>query len=87
MPLENTLACDLIVFDEVGPMELQSPKFIQAVEKAVASEKPILVVVKLGYNHPLAQNIRRNFRLITVTKENGDSLPAKIAEEICKAGR
>ena len=83
--LENALTSELIIVDEVGPMELQSDKFIQAVEKVIASEKPILAVVKLGYNHPLAQNIRRIFKLITVTKENRDSLPAEIAEELCMA--
>jgi len=31
--LENVLRCDLIIVDEVGPIELQSNKFIQAVEK------------------------------------------------------
>jgi nucleoside-triphosphatase len=81
--LENALTCDLIVVDEVGPMELQSDKFIQAVEKVIASEMPILAVVKLGYSHPLAQTIRRTFKIITVTKENRDSFPAEIAEELC----
>ena len=81
--LEIALACDLIVVDEVGPMELQSPKFIHDVEKVVASEKPVLAVVKLGYDHPLAQNIRRTFKIITVTRENRDSLPAEIAEDLC----
>jgi nucleoside-triphosphatase len=83
--LENALACDLIIIDEVGPMELQSLNFTQAVEKVVTSEKPILAVVKLGYNHPLAQNIRRTFKIITVTRENRDSLPAEIAEDLCMA--
>ncbi|MCJ7445123.1 MAG: NTPase [Methanotrichaceae archaeon] len=81
--LENALNCDLIVVDEVGPMELQSNKFIQAVENVIASEKSILVVVKLGYNHPLALNIRRIFKIITVTRENRESLPSEIAKELC----
>ena len=80
--LETALTCDLIVVDEVGPMELKSDKFTQAVEKVIASEKPILAVVKQGYNHPLAQAIRRTFKIITVTRENRDSLPAEIAEEL-----
>jgi nucleoside-triphosphatase len=78
--LENALACDLIVVDEVGPMELQSDKFTKAVEKVITSEKPILSVVKRGYAHPLAQRILRTFKLITVTRENRDSLPAEIAK-------
>jgi nucleoside-triphosphatase len=80
--LESALTCDLIVVDEVGPMELQSDKFAQAVEKIIVSDKPILAVVKLGYNHPLAQTIRRTFKLITVTRENRDLLPAKIVEDL-----
>ncbi len=32
---ETALARDLIVVDEVGPMELQSNKFVQAVEKVI----------------------------------------------------
>jgi nucleoside-triphosphatase len=81
--LETALAFDLIVIDEVGPMELQSDKFIQAVGKVIALEKTILCVVKLGYTHPLAQSIRKTFKLITVTRENRDSLPAEIAKELC----
>jgi nucleoside-triphosphatase len=81
--LKSALACDLIVVDEVGPMELQSDKFCQAVDKVLASEKPTLAVVKLGYTHPLAQKIRRTFTLVSVTKENRDSLPAETAEELC----
>jgi nucleoside-triphosphatase len=80
--LDNVLEYDLIVVDEVGPMELKSDKFNQAVEKVIASEKPILVVVEVGYTHPLAQSIRRTFKLITVTKENRDLLPAEIVKEL-----
>ena len=81
--LESAMACDLIVVDEVGPMELQSDKFTQALEKVIASEKPILAVVKLGYSDPLSQSIPKTFKLITVTRENRDSLPAEIAKELC----
>ncbi len=79
---ETALTCDLIVVDEVGPMELQSHKFIQAVDKVIVSEKPILVVVKQGYTHPLAHTIRKTFALITVTRENRDLLPPELAEEL-----
>lgn len=80
--LETALACDLIVVDEVVPMEIKLDKFTQAVEKVIASEKPILAVVKLGYIHPLAQRIRRTLKITSVTRDNRDSLPAKIAEEL-----
>ena len=80
--LETARTLELIVVDEVGPMELQSDKIIQAIENVIASEKAILAVVKLGYTHPLAQRILRTFKLITVTRENRDLLSAEIVKEL-----
>ena len=79
--VENALGCDLIVVDEVGPMELSSHSFVLAVEKAIASPKPMLVVLHQWSNHRLAKKIRGSFRVLTVTRENRDSL----ADEIAKA--
>ena len=79
--VENALGCDLIVVDEVGPMELSSHRFVLAVEKAIASPKPMLVVLHQRSNHRLAKKIRGSFRVLTVTRENRDSL----ADEIAKA--
>lgn len=72
--IEDALKADLIVVDEVGPMELSSRRFISAVEKAIASDKPMLVVLHQWSMHPLAKKIRKSFRVLTVTKENRDSL-------------
>ncbi len=44
--VEDALKADLIVVDEVGPMELSSRSFVGAVEKAVASDKSMLVVLR-----------------------------------------
>ena len=50
--------CDLVVVDEVGPMELKSQRFIRAVERALESEKNLLVTVHRSSNHHLAYRIR-----------------------------
>lgn len=80
--VENALNCDLIIVDEVGPMELSSHKFILAVEKAIASPKPMLVVLHEWSNHRLAKKIRGSFRVVTVTRENRDSLVEEIAQAL-----
>lgn len=80
--VENALSCDLIVVDEVGPMELSSRKFVSAVEKALSSEKPMLVVLHEWSQHRLAKKIRGTFKVMTVTKENRDSLVKEIAAEL-----
>jgi nucleoside-triphosphatase len=77
--IENALKCDLIVVDEVGPMELTSHRFVSAVENAIASSRPMLVVLHEWSNHRLAKKIRSTFKVITVTRENRDSLVEEIA--------
>jgi len=80
--VENALGCDLIVVDEAGPMELSSHRFVLAVEKAIASPKPMLVVLHQWSNHRLAKKIRGSFRVLTVTRENRDSLVDEIVQAL-----
>jgi nucleoside-triphosphatase len=76
--IEAALKCDLIVVDEIGPMELSSRKFVSAVEMAIASSKPMLVVLHEWSNHRLAKKIRSTFKVITVTLENRNALADEI---------
>jgi nucleoside-triphosphatase len=80
--VENALKCDLIVVDEVGPMELSSRRFVSAVETAIASSKPMLVVLHEWSNHRLAKKIRSTFQVITVTRENREALVDDIAKAL-----
>ncbi|WP_297062318.1 NTPase [Thermococcus sp.] len=65
---------DLIVIDEIGPMEYKSDEFIKAVGEVLKSEKPLLAVVHrrmidrfrpLGRLHVLSfENRNREFGII-----------------------
>ncbi len=81
LAVENALKCELIVVDEVGPMELSSRRFVSAVETAIASSRPMLMVLPEWSNHRLAKKIRSTFRVITVTQENREAL----VDDIVKA--
>jgi len=71
---------ELVVIDEVGPMELKSARFIAAVERALASEKHLLVTVHRASNHRLAYRIRHEVdHLIRLTQSNREE---KIQEVI-----
>ena len=80
--VENALNSDLIIVDEIGPMELSCAGFILAVVKAIASPKPMLVVLHEWSSHRLAKKIRGSFKVITVTQENRDALVEEIAKEL-----
>lgn len=75
----------LIVIDEIGKMELLSPQFQAAVEKALDADNPVLGTVTLA-RHPFAQKIkaRDDVKIIEVTKENRDEILKALLKEFKK---
>jgi nucleoside-triphosphatase len=82
--IEDAIDSDLLVIDEVGPMELFSKRFVAAVENALLLDRRMLVVLHAKSQHPLAKRIRGTFHVITVTKENRDLLTGEIRDEILR---
>jgi len=79
--LEN---CDVIVIDEVGPMELFSANFRMATRSALQSSKMLLGVVHWKARDALIDNAksREDAEVIDVTYENRDRLPEELATRI-----
>jgi len=66
----------IIIVDEIGPMELFSPAFKEAVVQAINSHKPVLGVVHHRARDPLINAIRtrEDAEIIEVTYENRERL-------------
>ena len=80
--------CQLVVVDEVGPMELKSPRFIAAVERALKEAANLLVTVHRASNHHPAYRIRHECdRLIRLTKGNRDEKTQQVIELLTSPGR
>ena len=77
---------DMIAIDEIGPMELFSIKFKNAVKRAMESSKIIVAVVHWNANDRLVQEVkaREDTELFTITTENRNELPQQIAQRISK---
>jgi nucleoside-triphosphatase len=75
---------EVIVIDEVGPMELTNPDFRRAAEECLDSGKPLLAIVHGQMKDPLIEKIRgmADKELIEVTLENREGLPKRIAGEM-----
>lgn len=73
--IRNALSCDIVLIDEIGPMELISASFVAVVEEVLKSDKPVLAVLHHSSRHPLAQRIRKEFEILTVDAKNRDELP------------
>ncbi len=79
--IKNAMNSELIVIDEIAPMEFKSPEFVRAVEEALGSDKNMLVVLHQKSGHPVAERIRKEFGVYTVTTENRDSLVSEIVKK------
>jgi nucleoside-triphosphatase len=75
--------CDVVVIDEVGPMELFSAKFKEATRKALESLKPVLAVVHWKAQDKLINEAkkREDAETIIVTVENREKLNEQIIEK------
>ncbi|PUA31468.1 MAG: hypothetical protein B9J98_06365 [Candidatus Terraquivivens tikiterensis] len=82
--IESASMSDVVVVDEVGPMELKSRRFKEAVEKLLATDKPVVLTIHYRASDELLEEIRRvvGGKLIVVTPENRDRLPLELAERI-----
>lgn len=73
---------DLVVIDEVGPMELTSKRFKDAVQAALVCGKPVVGTVHRNAQDPLVRAIRSGsgIEVIEVTHENRETLPGTLVE-------
>jgi nucleoside-triphosphatase len=72
---------DLIVIDEIGKMELFSPRFREAVLKAIDSGKKVLGTIMLS-PHPFADDIKRHpgVKLIQLTRADHEQVLREILD-------
>jgi nucleoside-triphosphatase len=74
---------DLVVIDEIGKMELLSPRFKQVVTQAMNSAKKVLGTVMLNH-HPFADEIKRHpqAEVLLVTPDNRAQVMKKVLDWI-----
>jgi len=74
--------CDLIVIDEIGPMELHSAEFIRAVSTVFESERNIVAAIHYKSRHPLVQELKR--RKDVIIYEINEANRNKVLKEILR---
>jgi len=78
----NELHGDLIIIDEVGPMELKSRVFVRKVEELITSQSNLFFTIHYKSRHPLLERIRREFEVYEITLENRNRLADEIIKKI-----
>lgn len=74
---------DIILFDEIGKMELFSNRFREIVLRCLDADKPVLATV-MSYSQSFVDQIRArpDVQLIKVTIHNRDELANKLVQQI-----
>lgn len=82
--LQAVSRSDVIVIDEIGPMELFSQQFVQAVQKALDSSKPVVCTVHWRMKNELLKNTlqKDEAERYVVNHENRDCLHEILVERI-----
>jgi nucleoside-triphosphatase len=75
---------DVIVVDELGPMELNSDSFVRTVQNALVAPKHLLGTIHKRAAHTLVVEIKSNptFQIVEVTLENRGMIPTEVVEKI-----
>ena len=82
--LDAVKNADILAVDEIGPMELSSTAFSNALVNAVESNKPMLGTIHYELSNPLVNSIktREETEILRVTYENRENLHYFIADKI-----
>ena len=77
----------VVVVDEVGPMELYSNSFINAVKKVLSSSIFAVLTVHYRASHPIVHEVKKaaGDRLIVLNENNRDKVPQDISRQILEA--
>ena len=78
---------DVIIVDEIGPMELFSPAFREAVVQALESKKPVLGTIHFRVSDPLIDVIKKrdDAEILEVTYENRRNLHNQIVDKVVQS--
>jgi nucleoside-triphosphatase len=77
---------DLIIVDEIGPMELHSTPFVLAVRTALLSPRDFVGTIHKRAAESLVTEIKANpaYEIIEVNQDNRDLLPVTISDKISR---
>ncbi len=75
-------AADLVIVDEIGPMEMTSTSFRNNISKVLNGRKTVVATVKFGSRYPEVENAWRGSLHWEITKENRESVYRRVIRSL-----
>jgi nucleoside-triphosphatase len=77
------ISSDVIVCDEIGPMELKSKEFIDAASNLLRTDRKVIVVIHQKLEHPLIGEFReKSSSLININIGNREKVAKILLDEL-----
>ena len=75
-------AADLVIVDEIGPMEMTSNSFRNNISRVLNGRKTVVATVKFGSRYPEVENIWRESLHWKITRENRETIYRRIRRQV-----
>jgi nucleoside-triphosphatase len=75
-------SADLVIVDEIGPMEMTSVSFRESISRVLNGRKTVVATVKFGSRYPEVEGTRRKSLHWEITKENRESIYRRIIRQL-----
>ena len=73
---------DLVIVDEIGPMEMTSASFRNNISKVLNRRKAVVATMKFGSRYPEVENTWRKSVHWEITKENRESIYRRLIRQV-----
>ena len=73
---------DLVIVDEIGPMEMTSTSFRTNLSRVLNGRKTVVATVKFGSRYPEVEDARRRSLHWEITKENRESIYRRTIRQV-----
>jgi nucleoside-triphosphatase len=75
-------AADLVIVDEIGPMEMTSTLFRNNISKVLNGNKAVVATVKFGSRYPEVESTWKRSLHLEITKENREAIYRRIIRQV-----
>ena len=75
-------AADLVIVDEIGPMEMTSISFRNSISRVLNGYRAVVATVKFGSRYPEVEEIRQKSAQWEITKENREAIYRRIIRQV-----
>ena len=75
-------AADLVIVDEIGPMEMTSVSFRSSISRVLNGYRAVVATVKFGSRYPEVETILRKSLHWEITKDNREAIYRRIIRQV-----